>query len=635
MSKVLKPALALFLLAAAVWYFVNARRAAPLPAPGPTAVLAPGETPAQPRAQPGAPSKLEVGEKSAAPQRAAPEAEAALARVHVRLVDERTHAPVPYFSADLHDGVELLERMESDAQGVLTSRGSFAPGAYQLDLSSERRKADLIQTRAKEAKALPASVPFALALTDERAPPADFAIAVGPSLRFQATWPGGLSPASFSGRLSCADPRKAFDRLFAPVQDDSAPWARFSPLAYLISGGPPFLVRVSSEDGLWFASATFETLESAAPQTLQLSFESRGRIVGRLLDPEGKPVGREWVHAWLPDSSYDDPARRPVSALTNADGTYDLPALAPGHYTLKSDVDGFQPIADELDLPALTRIEHDLHQVRIDPSTLGPIRGRVTSESGRFTGKLTAQVVPKSPPWGAKQTNVEWTGEEGTKTGSFELPGLHPHDYQVRLLSEDLVAIEPNELLVQPSEKWLEFRVKDAGARAPLQIQVVAAEDGAALSDYNLIATIRETGEQAWSGAHKGANEVVIQNAPVGATAELEVVKPGRQSLWQEVIVSEHSEPLVLKLSTGWGREMIVSGPDDAPLEGAKVYLDGELAGTSDAQGRVRPQLAAEPKVCRVEYEDWVLAPGGDVLYDTGGLRLNLQRYRVRMKPGK
>jgi hypothetical protein len=636
MSKPWKLLFVLVLFCGGLWLGLRPRHAgsAGLERPQPTPAR---QEPARSDTGRNEPERLESAHDPASDGRISPGArqDAALARVRLRLVDEATHEPVPFLAAALHDKVEVLERLESDAQGRLTSKGEFPPGDYVLDFSSERSAGDLIQTRAKEAKAIASELPLALALADEAAPAADFPLPVGPTYTFVSTWPGGKSPVSFNAQLGGADPRLAFDRLFAPLHEGPPAWARFSPLAQLLGGGPPFLVRVTSEDGLWYAGANVESVAGRAATPLTLVFEARARLVGRVLDPAGKPVAGEWLQAWAPGASFDNPTRRPLLVTTTEDGAFDLRAIEPARYTLKLEGKGFLPFTEEVEVPSLTRVEHDVQLARPDPAQFGPVRGHVTSRSGNYTERLLVLLTPEAPPRNGQTAWVEWSGDTGAKSGTFEFKDLMPGDYTLDLRPGDLAGIEPRKLVVQPAQKTLEFVVQDSGARAELRVHVVSDEDGATLKAFRLSATIQGSDDRTTLVPRSGETDVVLREAPVGATLDLRIEMQGRQMLWTTVVVAEKPEPLVLKLKTGWGAEFTVMGPKLEPLAGAKLFLDDEPAGVADEKGVVRAALPAVPQKCRVEYKDWKLAPGGEVSPETGQFRAWQAWIQVRMEPAK
>ena len=638
MSKLLKTVLVLVLLAAGIGVLALLT---PRPAIHPTEASVPANAaPAAQRApepaRPAAPAtKLEGGSSSA--QRAANGASGddPRARVRLRLVDERTREPLPFVEVVLHERVEVLERMESDAQGLLQSKGEYPPGEYALDFDSERHEGDLIQTRMKEARELRPEIAFTLALGDEKAPAPDFPTPAGPSFTIQSSWPRNLSPASFTALLSGADPRLAFDRLFAPLHDGKPVWTRFSPLARFMGGGPPYLLRVTSEDGLWYASATIDKLEVRARPPIELVFEPRARLVGRVLAPDGRPFGNEQIQAWPPGASFESTTNRPLLLTTRDDGSFDLRAAVPGHYTLKLEGKGFLSFSEEIELPALTRIQHDLHLVRPDPSQLMSIRGHVTSTSGTYEGRVLVLLTPEISQRGSTSAFLEWSGEPGAKTGSFEFKLLMPGNYTVDLRPPDLVGVEPRKLAVHPSDELHEFVVQDKGARAELHVSVLGAEDDAPLKAWRLSASVQGSSEQTTLVPKSDESEVVLRAAPIGSTLELRVTMQGRQTLWTNYVVPEKPEPLVLKLKQGWGAELTVMGPKLEPLEGAKVFLDEELAGVADAKGTVRATRTLVPQKCRVEYRDWKMAPGGEVSPETGQFRAWQAWIQVRMEPSK
>jgi hypothetical protein len=354
-----------------------------------------------------------------------------------------------------------------------------------------------------------------------------------------------------------------------------------------------------------------------------------------VLAPDGKPVANEWLQAWAPGASFESTTNRPLLVTTNKDGRFDFRAALPGRYTLKLEGAGFLPFQEEIEVPALARVEHDLRLTRPDPASLAPIRGQLTSSSGTYEQPLLVLLMSENSRSNGRTAHVEWSGEPGAKLGRFEFKDLMPGDYTLDLRPGDLAGIVPRKLVVQPSQKLLEFVVQDAGARAELHVRVVADEDGSPLKAYRVSAAVQGTEEETTLVQKSTETEVVLRGAPVGATLDLRAQMQGRQMLWTTYIVPQTPAPLVLKLKPGWGSELSVLGPALEPLEGAKVFLDEELAGVADAKGLIRATRAAVPQKCRVEYKDWKLAPGGEVSPDTGQFRAWQPWIQVRMQPPK
>lgn len=639
MPRIYKLVVVLLALAGAVWFLTRGCHSG-AGEPLQDAVVPPSALPSRAQPSPGTPGVPAPAKTPEDPPRAEVSTNATPAngpaRVRVVLVDERTRAPVPHLVAELRSSDATLERMESDDDGRLTSKASFPPGTYRLDLSSERAANDLIQTGKKaDANAFPVDVEIKLAAGPESADRPVLAVPVGPTFQFVAGWPPGLAAERFTAQLSCADPRQAFDKLFARVRPGAPPWARFSPLARFLSGGPPWGVRVTSEDGLWVANATVETLDQSALRPIALEFTARGRIVGRLFDPDQAPIARTWVQAWLPDSSFKNPAKRPVLVLTDQDGRFDLRALEPGAYTLKVEADGFDPLAEKIEVPALTRVEHDVHARRPDPTSLGSIRGHLTSRSRTYAGRVRVSLRPDFPPYAARNLDVEWKEVGGAKEAKFEFKDLVPGTYGITVDAKDLVQVDPREQNLQPSNEVHEITIDDSGARVTIPIRVVGDEDGAPLRGFNVVASVRGSrGARAVASAAREGIEAALAGAPVGATLDL-VVHAGRERQigWQSMVVTSPPEPLVLRLKQGFGTEVTAQGPAREPLSGARIYFDDVLAGTTDDLGVLRVALATTPSVCRVEYRDWVLDSSGDILPDTGRFRTEMPFLRVRMKP--
>ncbi len=97
-----------------------------------------------------------------------------------------------------------------------------------------------------------------------------------------------------------------------------------------LSAPGPYFVRARVAD-LGFVQRQVE-ITDAADQVVDLEFGT-GRISGRVVGPDGKPVAGVAVHLW-----YSDPARQmpagTASAQTKADGLFAMRGLMPGKYSL-------------------------------------------------------------------------------------------------------------------------------------------------------------------------------------------------------------------------------------------------------------------------------------------------------------
>ena len=71
-----------------------------------------------------------------------------------------------------------------------------------------------------------------------------------------------------------------------------------------------------------------------------------------------------------------------------------------------------------------------------------------------------------------------------------------------------------------------------------------------------------------------------------------------------------------VKLNPGWGARILVTGPEDEPIPGARVFIEGELSGTTAADGSVTLLRDSQPSEVTVQYLDWVVASGDLTAYD-------------------
>jgi hypothetical protein len=95
-----------------------------------------------------------------------------------------------------------------------------------------------------------------------------------------------------------------------------------------------YTVTVALPPDLWTREVTVMLLDRRACRELPIVAEPNGRIAGRVVDARGAPVPFLHIEASEPDRARDRHAPASSSALTDADGVFEIARLRPSTYAL-------------------------------------------------------------------------------------------------------------------------------------------------------------------------------------------------------------------------------------------------------------------------------------------------------------
>ncbi len=553
--------------------------------------------------------------REAAPRAQAPIANAELARRHrVRLVDERTGEPAPFFTLRVSTNGDEATVQTTDADGELLLEGSA-----RLALAESEAGLDRIQTRPDALARLPRFVDVALA--PDSPEPLDLRIPLGPTYRLRVTPPAGATLADLSATLVPADPRQAFDSAFATVRADSTAWVRFRPAALFIGGGPPYRLKLATRDGLWFGEAEVPSNVGVQRAPVAIEFEPRARLSGRVTNDAGEPIVNQLVRVELPGASFASTSNRPVFVRVDERGRYDFHCLPHGAYTVRLEAEHHLPLERSIELAAGESRELDLVVERAPPEELVKLTGRVVSETGVFEKRLYVGAIPDDPKGSRKQAVVQWSTVEGRKLGAFEIevaPGL----YRLSLQAAGLLEVEPRELSWTPDSPPPEFLVRDRGEFGAVVVRARDPETGDALAPLRVRLTLEgdETGR--FLASASSGTEVRLEHVPIGRTCSYRIDSDGRQSQWGDVRVDPSGVAILeASMPLGWSSEVNVVDSDGQALAGARVFFDDALVGVSDARGELRVSLGREPRSARAELDGWRAVDSGAYSAETGRFR--------------
>ena len=149
------------------------------------------------------------------------------------------------------------------------------------------------------------------------------------------------------------------------------------------------------------------------------------RVSGTVVDSGGRPVG--WRSVMLATRSESASAAR-SGATTRPDGTFDIPAIAPGNYTLEVFPVRMEPSDREFASFPISVDGHDLTDLVISTKPTATVSGRVVWEGRSPQPSATMRISPAaSDPRlvpAAILSNSDGSGTVDAK-GSFSIVGVH------------------------------------------------------------------------------------------------------------------------------------------------------------------------------------------------------------------
>ncbi|HVS11050.1 MAG TPA: sigma-70 family RNA polymerase sigma factor, partial [Planctomycetota bacterium] len=266
------------------------------------------------------------------------------------VVDEQTLEPLPHFEVELavaspevepappSAGIEpdpdvATVRARTDGRGRFTTAESLPAATYEVRLIDDPRVRDQ-DAIVHDQERVRAIVPQASVRLDPALEDARIATPAGPTYPLHVALPRSLELSDLRAHLR--SPRQ-FRTLYwelhlAPVRRfpaDRLPWVRFGHLyTKYLDSEPPWLLEVSSADGLWAGSAEVRSITGVhAP--IDLDLRRKGIVAGTVRDELG-PVASELVvilrHSdGMGEERRDSPDDR---------GAYSLAWVEPGAYRL-------------------------------------------------------------------------------------------------------------------------------------------------------------------------------------------------------------------------------------------------------------------------------------------------------------
>lgn len=522
-------------------------------------------------------------------------------RFRAQLLDAASGEPLRDYMLRLGTRDGRREQLVSDANGLVASAVDYPEGTlllfcydeYGPELGGELRKPlHYLELEHTIEKAL--------------AGPHELRLEVGPTYRLELEGP----PAALEAPLT-ADLRYLFEDSSprpAPgwfvVRAGSPPWVRFPANRSHFADHGQVALTVSSRDGRWFGST--RVAGTTGVHDVPMVLTAQGIVVVRVLDPEGNgiPGALVQLHPLLAGQPQSGIARQESAG----NGLAEFRFMPSGPYAVSAAAPRFERRFATLEVNGEERSDATLTLPRV-LSTL-TIAGQVKgfASKGQTVRLFLRSVRPDTGLLLERDLTLERAGKE--VHASFEFADLAPGDYMLGGHAWFVSTLQPSVQYVSAGTRGIVLQLVDGGDDAWRTLVVRDSAGGEPLRKVWTWLVEREQVDG--TDSHTSPPHVLLIPPQLAPDARLGVVAPGyRVSYVHLGRLSESGDANVLEvqLERGWSGEILAQGPGFAALTGVRVLLDGDLAGTTDAQGRLELVRERAPQRIELDYRGWLVEP--------------------------
>ena len=553
----------------------------------------------EPASPPGG-ARVTVEVESEAAELEDPRSVRASGSVEGQLVDLFTRAPIAFApvritSAD--ETIALEETAKTDDGGHFVAQGAVESGRLLVELS-EGDFASFV-----EINHVP---PF---------PPKVIPVRVGPTYSLILDSPSGVDLASLRATIRGREDKSAE----VPLRFEGGTWVRFPWRPMFEKESPPWTLELASEDGVWSGRAQVRQILGVQREPVHIHIGIPGSLAGRLIDDTGEDIG---VPAALRLTSPDGEQLW----LGGIEEEYELTVLTPGTWTIVATASGFGE--ELLSTEVLSGAETTLDIVFDERLARGAVSGRVEVPAGHNLDGVKVAL-----------DNGEGTFEaEPLPDGSFVFDDVVAGLCWVYAMPENIPTLlgADAELNAPASGIVLSLRPR-VDPKATLLTYAIFARDAA--SDAPVV-PVRA------SMAHPGRG---VSMWTYDSTVTFSLIPEGEHFAWDLLVEGYLPErgdetrfpswkrgdplpiPLTLNLRPGWGALIHAVDATGSSIPGVPVRLDGDLAGTTDADGLLDVVRSKRPLEVSVG-GGWKLDWGGDVHPESGAFGSPFPEMRLIVK---
>lgn len=621
-------------------------------APPPPVVTVPPATGTGPQAPAGAGSARQpLGRAQSTPVAQAPS---------VRLLHGDDGSPLGGYRVRMRGPGGAYAEKITDANGRIVLSKEAPLGPWSLDLVDhpglKRRNVGIHGANAPSIDALePRTTEHQLV-----AGQSSLIVDAGPSYPLQLDLPTGVTSADLVAHLRAGrDAMFRHDNLsqqLTPVRSglaqegdggtEEATWVRFAPLTdHFTKQGLKATLEVFSEDGLFWGEADVGTIIGTGSGPVAVTVEPRAVLHGVVSD-EGGPTTMLNINLTRADGTRLKPAN------PDADGNFRIPWLEPGTYTIRVDSPRHRPreVVVRLGGGEAFLLDLDLEQHAI----AGPVAGRLTSDSGTYSGSVLIVLDPVPGTDGRQPTFAypEWTQDAGETVAAFSFADVPEGEYDLRVMSlGDLRTWTPSNLRVTAPMSELELRCADQESVQDWGFSAYDADTGKLLTDVVVCCRtpdgieraykrVPESGRPQWQLIAENMvwaridGELPVQGLPRDAHFEWAVVAEGYAPSYgteESFVSTENGLVATTFLNPGWGAQVRVVDLAGTPIDTALIQVD-ERSATDLTPGEFQLVSEEPPDLLRI------LAPGYQ--FASGPYRPETERllghrvwYEIRLQP--
>jgi hypothetical protein len=516
-----------------------------------------------------------------------------------RLLDRETGEPVPWYELRVAMGGKRVCRVETDAEGRFETPIAYPEGTLQLSLedvegqASSNSSADL----------------FLRLEHDPSQPEQELEIGVGPTLFLHLQRPDDLALGELRARIYLDPPLRsestdAYLSLFdipttvvRPPRDSSdRMWVRFRQERGPLS---PLWLAVESLDGLWRGGARIPSGSGVHPDTLEVVLHPRCAARGRFVS--SLPSDRGGALIALYEEEDEEPL---VWAYADDEDGFRIADLDPGGYRLEVRDEAFRAPPVRF---TLSEGELDLGELTWEPIAMaGPVRLRLRSavEVPIDVELVRTSDPPRFPLWHSDS----WEElPEGGYESLFEWEEVYAGEYAIEVHCHDDVSwhLALGHLEPPVDDLVRELPVPDE----PLRFEV-RAQDGGELAEWELWVRGERIWERVWPEGGRLASLLFEDGL------RWSVWSPGYRGrtggLGEATWPGQGERTLHVALRPGWSRRFQVrTRARWEAVPDAEVWLDGALAGTTDARGELLVERDSPPMDWEVRHATLVWLESG------------------------
>jgi hypothetical protein len=561
------------------------------------------------------------------------------ARVRGVLIDAASEEALPECLLEIQLGDGTAEELTTGPGGEFESRHELAAGPVTLSIRDYRGIQVAMSIGGNVAFSSSGQWPATVDWDPARAPVrVHVPIAAGYHLALTAppealglTWSATVQSVPSE---MCDEGTYAW-KLEAPVRGGSSPWVRFfSRFGESHSSAGPWILELRSSDGWWWARVDVPPTTGIRTQPIAVEVHRAARLEVDVLDHEHARPSQ----AWLDLVSTPDALKgaRSVRVVGEAGSGIVVPNLAPGTYRIRAGAEGCTTASAVVELRSGETLRHEM---LLAPTPWDAYVEGVLQTSGEPPPQ-SDQLQLRDPETGESyydQSESEWVEADGKWQRTFRI-GPMPHrrydliacrEYWLWTVSPRAVKAPVQGLTItlqrREPARTLEIRPIDALTGEKLEVATCIAMVDGGLPFYCASLSV----------GHRITSAVSLR-APIDASIQWCVRAEGRIPVWgtdKDFASSRDGDVADALLHPGWGAHLRVvdaESDDDAPLGGVAILLDGEVVGTTGADGRIELLRAESPRSIEVRREGWSLA-GGDLDPFTRRLRDRAITHVVRM----